>query len=466
MHVGHNLRLEQAQKLIMTPELRQAIALLQMSSLQLIEYVQDELTSNPVLEWEEGEEEKKEESSEKEETETQTKEEEFPWEEYFQENFYEASSMASPQKEESSNYSLENFCRREETFFDALFLQLRVLLEEQEQPLAEFLIGCLDANGYLRMKVDEIAHTLEVPAEQVEKVLEVMQHNLEPAGIGARDLRECLLLQLKRCVYYPPLAEFLVQDYLPAVADGRFSYLAEKFNVSLDELMEAVEFIKSLNPKPGSLLGPVSDTRYIVPDVLVEKVEGEYVITINDNVSPHLKINPYYRSLLQRQEGETTTFVKKCLERALWLVKSIEQRRLTLYRVTEYIVKVQTDFLERGLKHLQPLTLKEVAEALEMHESTVSRATANKYLQTPRGVFPFKFFFSTRVPGENGQGYSSTSIKTYLEEIINEEPSHRPHSDNKLAALLQDKGINISRRTVAKYREEMMIPASHKRRRS
>jgi len=463
MHVGYHLKLEQSQKLIMTPELRQAIALLQMSTQQLLEYVQEELTSNPVLEWEEEREKKEENNDENAEKESR-KEEDFPWDEYFQENFYE--SAAVKRYDDDNSYSLENFCRGEETFSESICSQLRLFLEEEHYPLGEFLVGCLDSNGYLGMEPEEIASTLNVCVEKIQRVLELIQQNLEPAGIGARNLKECLLIQLKRSHNYPSLAETLVSHHLTAIADGRFSLLADKLDVEMPQLIEAVDYIKSLNPKPGSLLGTSHDIRYIIPDVLVEKVEGEYIVTINDSVTPSLKINPYYRSLMYRQEAETSSFVKKYLDRALWLVKSIEQRRLTLYRVSEHIVKAQKEFLDNGLKHLKPLTLRDVAEDLELHESTVSRATAHKYLQTPRGVFPFKFFFSSRVAGQNGENHSSTSIKTYLKELIQEEPSASPYSDSKITSLLEELGIDISRRTVAKYREEMLIPASHKRKRA
>jgi len=462
MQVEHHIKLEQSQKLIMTTELRQAIALLQMSTHQLLDYVQEELTSNPVLEWEEEAEKKEEDGEKSSEKEQETKEEEFPWEEYFQENYYESFTFRRQEESENTN-PLENLCRNEEPLSESLFSQARMILDTEDHPLVEFIIGCIDANGYLCMEVEEIASALNIPTHRVERVLDTVKCQLEPAGIGARDLKECLLLQLERREDYPVLAETLIRDHLPAVADGRFKHLAEKLSISMSEFMEAVEYIKTLNPKPGNLLGNADDIRYIVPDVIVEKVEGDYVVIVNDSVSPNLRVNPYYRSLMHRKDGEATTFVKKCLDRALWLMKSIEQRRLTLYRVSEHIVRKQKGFLDYGLKHLTPLTLKEVADVLDIHESTVSRATSHKYLQTPRGVFPFKFFFSSRIESSSGEIHSSTGIKTHLKEIIEQESPHKPYSDSKITNLLKERGIDISRRTVAKYREELLIPGSHKR---
>ncbi len=466
MKIEQELKLKQTQKLVMTPELRQAIALLQMSTVQLMDYMQEELINNPVLEWEEDDQGKSEENAENKEKENENEEkneEEFQWEYYFQENFMEDKAQAPMSEAQSASTVLENTCFKEESALDQLCSQIRMALKKEDQTLAEYLVGCLDSNGYLRMELEDISNTLSVSLKRVKEVLKALQESLEPAGIGARNLRECLSIQLRRRGDYSELVEKLVKYYLPAVADGRYQYLADKLEVSYDELLEAVEYIKSLNPKPGNLWGTITDTRYITPDVIVEKVEGDYVISIPESLYPGIRINPYYRNLLKERRDDASTYVKKCLDRALWLMKSIEQRRLTLYRVSEFVVKEQREFLEHGLKHLKPLTLKNVAEALELHESTVSRATSNKYMQTPRGLFPFKFFFSSSLPGEKGQNYSSTSIKTYLKELIQQEPREKPYSDSDLAHKLKEKGIDISRRTVAKYREEIGILSSQKR---
>ncbi len=457
MKLEQNLDIKQAQKLVMTPELKQAIALLQMPAVQLLEFLQEEMINNPVLEWEED----KENSGEYDEK-VETGEEEFPWEYYFSENNYEENTGVASDGY-STSHVLENTYSNEESLLDELCSQVRMLFARKDHSLGEYLIGCLDADGYLRLELQEIAYALKVPKRRIKEVLKLIQDYLEPPGIGARSLKECLLIQMRRNMDYPELVEELLNNYLPAVADGRYSYLSGQLDVSLEKIFEAVDYIKTLNPRPGNLWGSLLDVRFINPDVIVEKVEGEYVIHIPENSSPYIKINPYYRSLLHDNKSEGSVYIKKCLDRAMWLLKSIEQRRITLYRVSEIIVNEQQGFLEHGLKYLSPLTLKKVAASLEMHESTVSRATSNKYMQTPLGLFPFKFFFTSSLQGEDGQNYSSTSIKSYIKELISQESPEKPYSDSKLAGLLNQEGIEISRRTVAKYREELYIPSSQKR---
>lgn len=232
------------------------------------------------------------------------------------------------------------------------------------------------------------------------------------------------------------------------------------------DVQAAVDFIRTLDPKPGRLAGDVGDVRYVVPDVVVEKVDGEYVVIVNEQNIPRLAVNPYYRSLLGKDsESVTSTFIKTRLDSALWLLKSIEQRRITVYRVTECITRIQRDFFDQGIKHLRPMTLRQIADEIGVHESTVSRATSNKFVQTPRGLFPLKFFFASGVDDYHGTAVSSESIKCHLKELIEAENVQRPLSDQKLMELLSKRGIVVSRRTVAKYREEMSIPSSNKRKR-
>ena len=289
--------------------------------------------------------------------------------------------------------------------------------------------------------------------------------SFDPSGIGARTLEECLLLQLRERQDVPPAVELVIKGYLAEVAEGKYREIAGKLGINTKCLQDALDYIRTLNPKPGSYLGGAGDVRYVYPDIIVQKVEGEYVIIINDNV-PQLFINPYYHNLLrQGKEEQISDFLKKRLESALWLIKSIEQRRLTLYRVTEQIVKIQEPFLEKGIHNLKPLTLKDIAQKLDIHESTVSRATTGKYVQTPRGLYPLKFFFSSGIDGLRGETYSVLSIKEHLKELVEKEDCNAPYSDQKIADQLQKHGIKVSRRTIAKYRKEMNIPASSRRRR-
>jgi RNA polymerase sigma-54 factor len=276
-----------------------------------------------------------------------------------------------------------------------------------------------------------------------------------------------LLLQLQERKNIHPLAKKIINEYLGEVADNKFKKIAADLRVDVVTVQGAVDFIRTLDPKPGRLVGDIRDVRYVVPDVTIEKVSGEYVVLVNEHATPRLTVNTYYRSLLCKEDGEpgTNTFIKGRLDSALWLLRSIEQRRLTLFRVTQCIVEMQQGFFEEGIKHLKPMTLRQVADEVGVHESTVSRATSNKYAQTPRGLYPLKFFFASGVEDFHGASVSSQSVKSHLKELIDAENAFRPLSDQKLMELLAKRGIVVSRRTVAKYREELNIPSSNKRKR-
>lgn len=471
MKLDYTLKLEQTQKLIITPELKLAITLLQYSSLELQDHIQEELLNNPVLEIQEVREAEKEEESEPEITEApeQTAKDDFPWEEYFRDMDFETTSHSyGVAKDLSEHPSIENCAGTCRTMLEDLLEQLRMLqLTTRQYSTAAFLAGNLDHNGYLQGEIEDLAGSLGASVNEIEKGLGILQ-KLEPTGIGCRNLQECLLLQLNKIDNPPPLALEIVRNYLPAVADGRYRYISARLGCDEQNIEEAVDFIRTLNPKPGSVFGEGEETRYIVPDVIVEKVDDQYVIMANDSNIPQLMISPFYRKMLKNDSNDEqlSAFVKNKIEKAYWLIRSIEQRRLTLFKVSQQIVDIQKPFLDYGIKNLKPLTLKEVALNVGVHESTVSRATANKYIQTPRGLFPLKFFFSSGLTGLGGIDYSSHSIKTHIREIIEAEDPEKPLSDQSLAEVLQQKGISISRRTVAKYREEISIPASYKRSRA
>ncbi len=459
MRIAHEIKLEQTQKLVITPELQQAITLLQLSAQELSQYLEEELMVNPVLEVKEVEAtEGQEEKPEQEE-----KDREIDWDEYFQ-DFNDTERSHVNRKQEENNY--EHYVANTLSLQEHLLTQLGVIpLSPQEYLVGEFIIGNINENGYLTGNLVEFGRILGVHLDTMENVLHIIQ-GFDPAGVGARSVKECLLNQLKEKENVDPLVQEVVESYLHQVADNHLREIAQALECDLPRIQKVVDFIRTLDPKPGCTFGGSRETRYIVPDLVVEKVGDDYVILVNDTLLPRLTISPYYRSMLKRKdETSTSGFIKKRLDSALWLIKSIEQRRLTLYKVMEQIVSVQEAFLDSGIKHLKPLTLKDISERLGIHESTVSRATANKYVQTPRGIFPLKFFFSGGVETPQGEAVASSSIKYFLRELIQKEDAKKPLSDQKLADLLEKSDILISRRTVTKYREEMKIPASSRRKR-
>ena len=464
MKMRQDLELKQTQKMIMTPELRQAINILRMSSVELCEYLQEEILNNPVLELEEETIENEEVVPAEKDRENK---EDFPWEHDGEENVFEIDSYVNKGGEDAS-YTLENLPSQEETFLSDLLLQVRVLFDEEEQLMAEYLVECLDTNGYLRQDLLDIASQLNVPLAKIEEVLDVIHNFVEPAGIGARNLQECLLLQIKRKDKVPQLAQTLIMEYLPDIAAGKWQDIAEKLSIESEEIRETVNYISRLNPRPGNLSEFYANSDYIIPDVIVRKIGDKYVVIVPEEVSPYLRINPYYNQFLagagKAEDKEVSSFVKDKMNRAMWLIKSIEQRRLTLYRVAECIVEKQRGFLEKGVSHMEPLTLKEVAQELSLHESTVSRTVLNKYMQTPSGIYPLKYFFTSKIKSKKkGDSFSAASIKSYLQELLQNEPVENPYSDSMLTKILQEKGVDISRRTVTKYRKELLIPSSRAR---
>lgn len=463
MQLDYRLKIEQTRKLIMTPELKLAITLLQYSNLELQDYIQEELLRNPVLELSDSEAASEEEPLE------ELKEDDFPWEEYFRDMGLDATGYAPDTggRDWSNFPTVDSYAGCPDTMMEELLGQLRLMpLSPRQYSIAAYLIGNLDHNGYLGGDLVDLSAAIDVATEEMEKALLIVQ-GLEPTGIGSRNLQECLLLQLSSLEAPPPLAVEIVKQFLSATAEGRYRHIAARLGCGIKEVQEAIDFIRTLNPKPGSVFGGAPDTRYVVPDIHVEKVEDRYIVVINDNLTPHLRVSSYYQQLFQNgvKDEQLSAYIKNNLDKASWLLRSIEQRRLTLYRVAQQVVEIQKPFLKHGIRQLKPLTLKDVALAIGVHESTVSRASANKYMQTPRGLFPLKFFFSSGLAGEGGEDYSSHSIKSYLRELIEQENPQNPFSDQQLTDLLEEKGVTISRRTVAKYREELSIPASYRRRR-
>lgn len=467
------LNLEQTQKLIMTPELRQAIKILQLSTIELNEYLEQEVLENPLLELG-NDVELPGNGVEAESQLSQTEELPVPeldvdWQEYFQDES-DLGFIPSPRSEEK-NYSFEYFTSKEPTLHDHLRYQVQMAFPAgRQRDIGLFLIGNIDDHGYLQLSLQDAAQYLGLETWEVQQVLEVIQ-TFDPPGVGARTLEECLIIQLRQRDHYDPLVLEVIKHGLRDLAAGRLARIARRLNTTVQRIQEISDFIRTLNPKPGSSFGGTQGVRYIVPDVIIERVDEEYVVILNDSITPRLGINPLYRQLLCHDhmcDPETRKFLQNKLNAAARIIRSVEQRRTTLYRVVSCLVNFQREFLDKGIKYLKPLTLRQVAETLGIHESTVSRATANKYAQTPQGVFELKFFFASGVgggPSADGLVASAESIKKIISEHINREHPGRPLTDQQLADLISSQGVAISRRTVAKYRNELGIPVAAKRRR-
>ncbi|MEW6230595.1 MAG: RNA polymerase factor sigma-54, partial [Bacillota bacterium] len=319
-------------------------------------------------------------------------------------------------------------------------LHLAPLSQEQTR-IGSIIIGGIDDNGYLRMTIPEVAAMAGVPEDQVEVVLKVIQ-GFEPSGVGARSLQECLLIQLDTLNLDAAdldLTRAVIQHHLDEVAEGKLAKIAERLGRSVAEVQRACDIVKTLDPKPGREFAGARGAGYIEPDVVVERIDDGYVVVVNDVSAPRLSINPVYREMLKKpgMEAGAVEFVKSRLNSAMWLIRSIEQRRQTLYKVTECIVRFQRDFFDRGIKYLKPLTLKEVADEIGVHESTVSRATAGKYVQTPRGVYEMRFFFTSGIPTECGAPASSESVKRMIRDVVEAEDPRKPLSDQAIVQVLR-----------------------------
>ncbi|SFE29120.1 RNA polymerase, sigma 54 subunit, RpoN/SigL [Thermoanaerobacter thermohydrosulfuricus] len=453
MRMEFDLKLQQTQKLIMTPELKQAIEILQLNSLELNALIEQELETNPLLEKEEVIEEDIYESNDFTELAKYIRETE-------ERMYYDDSD-----DEEIEEVNYENFVSTKPSLTDHLLFQLHITpVSPKIQKICEYIIFSLSPSGCLREDIKDIAEILECTEEEVLEGLSIVQ-SFDPPGIAARNLQECLKLQLLAQDSYKGIVKELVDYHLEEIAEGKYSYLAKLYNISLKEVQQAVDFIKKLNPKPGSSFSSTADVRYIVPDVEVIKREGEYFVIVNDSVTPKLKINNYYHSILNSHDEEAKKYINSKLQSAMWLIKSLESRKETLYKVVKAIVELQRDFLDKGINYLKPMTQKQIADIVGIHESTVSRAINGKYVATPRGLFELKFFFQSGISNKNGNEFSAETIKNLIKKLIEEEDPTNPLSDQKIADILKEKNINISRRTVAKYREECNIPSTIKRRR-
>ena len=479
---GFDLRL--GQTLSMTPQLQQAIRLLQLSSLELQEEIQQALEENPLLQLcEEAEDKDASNALQAGEAPNTTSEEasstadtpqldsEIPDElghDAEWEDTYDTRSSNSDSNGDKDGF-LENQQSADSGLQEHLLWQINMSnLSNTDKYIASLLIGSLDDAGYLCDSLDEIfallSDDLLVEMEDVEVVLKYIQH-LDPPGVGARDLRECLLIQLEK---YPETrllfkARQLVEKHLDLMERRDYKEIQKRLKIDQNDLEGMIVLLRSLQPRPGSAFSN-STPDYIVPDVFVRKFKGQWVVSLNAQVTPSLQINQYYADMLGHVKSDSdSSYFKTNLQQARWLIRSVESRNSTLLGVAKAIVDRQSAFMQYGEQAMKPLVLRDIAEELEMHESTISRVTTSKYMHTPRGVFEFKYFFSSQVDTDTGSSCSSTAIRAMLKKLIAEESPATPLSDNQLTNLLNQQGINVARRTVAKYREAMSIAPSHER---
>jgi len=456
-------------RLILTPSLQQAIKLLPLTTLELAEVLEQEVMENPLLE--EAPKEEPEASLEELEAQEKRAEREDPLRDIDVDKFFEDYVEDSSERRRTRSLEvpeappLENTLTESPDLYDHLLWQLRMSLsDELVLEIGEAIVMNLDEDGMLRASLDEIANMGPYAQAEVERALATVQ-SFDPPGVAARDLTECLCLQLRHLGLEGSTTEQIVRGFMKQLQTHQYSEIARQLQLSAEEVAEHVEIVKGLDPRPGLRYGPDRATP-IVPDVFVLKEEDEYKIVLNDDSLPRLRISPTYRRMLDdKQPGgeETRNYVKDKLRSALWLLKSVDQRQRTIYKVAESIVRHQRGFLDQGIEQLRPLVLRDVAADIGMHESTVSRVVANKYMHTPRGVYEMRFFFHSGITSNLGEAISSVTIKDKIRRMIEAENTGHPLSDSRIAELLSQEGLPLARRTVAKYREELRIPPSNLR---
>jgi RNA polymerase sigma-54 factor len=483
MALEQKLHLRLSQRLVMTPSLQQAIKLLQMSKLELEEVLNQEMVENPLLE------EEQEEATEAEQRLENAKEEpaapaaekpgetpaevekdsfeEIDFDTYFEE--YLDSAYNPRQYEESEQVPLENTLSKPPGLQEYLTWQLSMSdASAGVREIATYLIGNVDEDGYLRVSREEIQAAGFADKAEVEKALETVRA-FDPAGICAFDLPDCLMLQIRALGIENPLIDKVILQHWSEFLNRQYAQLCKALSVPLSELQAVLEIIKNLEPKPGRKYSS-ERTIYVEPDVAVRKIGDEYVIQLNEDGLPKLRISAAYRRMLRGGNGaigqEAANYLKDKMRSAVWLIKSLDQRQRTIYKVADSIVRHQRGFLDKGIEHLRPLVLRDVANDIGMHESTVSRVVSNKYIHTPRGLFPMKYFFHSGIDSVDGGDISSLSIKNKIAHLIADEDARRPQSDARIMQRLRAEGIQIARRTVAKYREELRIPSSSQRKQS
>jgi RNA polymerase sigma-54 factor len=475
MAIQQKLHTKLVQKLILTPSLQQAIKLLPMSTLELADLLTQEMVENPLLE-----EVPTEELQPAEQQQQQEKPADQPpadkgdaWDdadyEYFFGDYLDDGYRSRTPSEVKELPPIENTLSTAASLSDHLLWQLSLQTDDDRlKEIGRAIIGNLDDDGYLVASVEEIAAMGEWPVADVERALQHVQ-TFDPIGVAARDLQECLWLQIRHLGLEGTPTEKIVTEHLRLLQNHQVPEIARKLGISIEDLKEHVEIIRNLDPKPGSRYNP-SQSQYVIPDVYVVKVEDQYVAALNEEGLPQLRISPVYRRLLDKtgagggeQNDETRAYVKDKFRSALWLIKSVDQRQKTIHKVATSIINFQREFLDQGIEYLRPLVLRDVANDIGMHESTVSRVVNNKYMHTPQGVFELKYFFHSGISSSYGESVSSVTIKQRIRKIIENEDPRKPLSDSKIVSILQKEGLMLARRTIAKYREELKIPTSNQR---
>ncbi len=453
MEMKIQLKLAQKQQLVMTPRLQQALRLLQLPTLELEQELKMEVQSNPLLEIEEEEEDLDRLQSERSDEPQAGNLDN--WDDVFSDGF----DMQYREQEELPEEFVERVPVSRQSASENLLRQLRMSVAGDElQTIGEYIIGSLDDRGFLTVGLEEIQNVFQVGEARALEALQCVQ-SLDPPGIAARDLPECLLLQLKAKGMEDSLVAVIIRDYFKELMQRKYQEIARKLKLGVEDIQEAAHAIGELDPKPGLELSS-EEPQYIIPDLVVEEVDGEYVIYLNDRHLPRLRIAESYKEYISSDSKDTKEYVQGKLNQAQWLIRTVEQRRATMVKVMAAIIEEQHEFFDKGPQALRPLTLQQVASKIGMHESTVSRVTNNKAVQTPRGIFRLKYFFSSSLSTEDGEEVSAKAAKNRIEEIVSKENSKKPLSDQKIADILREEGLKIARRTVAKYREQLgILPA-------
>lgn len=450
------LNLTQEQKLIMTQQMQLSVKLLQMSNFEIQTYIEKEVQENPVLDAE----------YRKNEVDSGKSTEEIDYKKFIKYLEFDDYGHGSYSKDEEE-VSPFNFISAKKSLKEYLIEQIIELDENNEiKAICKYMVENIDERGYLDITLDEIEKELKINKELSEKALKVI-HGLDPVGIGARDIKECLTLQLMNKNVEDENLFIIVEDYLEMIAENKYNIIAKDLKISVKEAQEYGDIIKSLEPKPARGFFTGEEIKYIIPEAYIKKIDGEFCIIMNDGFIPKLNINQLYKQIINGEEDkDTVKFVKDKLNSAVFLIKSIRQRESTIYNILEKIVEIQKDYFQLGEEYLKPMTLKEIADNLEIHESTVSRAIRDKYIHTERGTVKIKDLFTTGISSmDSFDDISTKLIKKEIQELIEAEDKEKPYSDQKICDLLKKKNMDISRRTVAKYREEMGIKSSSKRKR-
>jgi len=482
------LQQKQTQKLILAPALQQAIKLLPLTNLELIEVIDKELSENPLLEVVEETEDNKPDTMDDRGTAAKLesgdtyaherepsdlaktlgldgKEDDREIERYFQEYF--DNRLRSYSYEVKDAPAIENFIPKIQSLWDHLEWQANItFFDKKDKEIATYIIGNINDDGYLTTSVEEIAQTQKTKINRVNRIRSKIK-KFDPVGVGSLSLKEALLAQIDYLKIDNDLLRKIITEYLFLLEKSDFSQLAKILDVPLEEIKSCLEVIKKLNPTPGIKYSK-EKTSYISPDIIVKKEEGELKITINDEGLPQLKISAYYKKLLSqasKDKSDAYPFLKEKLKKAFWFLRSLDQRNRTVYKVAKYIVESQTDFIEKGIEYIKPLTLMELAEEIGVHESTVGRVVSNKHMMTSRGMFPLKYFFHKSLIGDYGEEISSLRVKERIKKLIDNENKKNPLSDIEIESILSRENFKIARRTVAKYRKQLRIEPSHIRKR-